>query len=306
MNGFERRATLKELQFERTAIEHYQKAKNTALADEGYTGNTQTMVPSLILPRLGVLDALPASSRIARAAEDKALQTFNRILLMLKNALHVRRSKGLVDDRKWNADWKYFAEYEEIAVEYCYNLKVCFPMYFMHHINPDILAETQWGRFHCPCGRGCYFWRKESVILDLFTDNYWRPLHLDYPDYCRGGQDTHDTLNDLLVHLEGRMGPMHQAAATYLREVYYYLKTPIHSGSIVYNIDDGTTGIKQEEENDFLVASAVVPVEQGDAQDDDQANLQRSKENYGDATAETVTEEDSKPAAKKSKTTDLS
>jgi hypothetical protein len=99
------------------------------------------------------------------------------------------------------------------------------------------------------------------------------------------------------------MGPMHQTAATYLREVYYYLKTPIHSGSIVYNIEDGATGIKQEEENDILVASAVVPIEQGDAQDDNQDDLQQSNENYGDATNETGTEEDSKQAAKKSKTT---
>jgi hypothetical protein len=58
------------------------------------------MVPSLILPRLGVLDALPTSSMIARAAEEKALKTFNRILLMLKNVLHVQCSKGLVDDSK--------------------------------------------------------------------------------------------------------------------------------------------------------------------------------------------------------------
>jgi hypothetical protein len=95
---------------------------------------------------------------------------------------------------------------------------------------------------------------------------------------------------------------MHQAAATYLREVYYYLKTPIHSGSIVYNIDNDTTGIKQEEGNDISVTSAVVPIEQGDAQDNDPDNLQRTRENYGDAADETGTEEDSKPASKKKTT----
>lgn len=112
-----------------------------------------------------------------------------------------------------------------MADRFCFNLKFCFPMFAHHHMCPKVLEMSGFGRFHCPCGRVCSDWRTRHVALaiDGTTKPFFGEEKEDCIDFCGGGtNDVYSTLDELMIHLEtGSSGPMHHAAAAFLRKLYY-------------------------------------------------------------------------------------
>ena len=86
--------------------------------------------------------------------------------------------------------------------------------------------------------------------MDSTNTHYWGKEKDYCLDYCGGeGHDVYRSLDELLIHLEESYGPMHHAAAAYLRSIYYHKKRPIPSGTILHDVDNENVVLKQEQED---------------------------------------------------------
>ena len=207
---------------------------------------------------------MPDTSPLVRKAETEALATFDRRVHMFANRFQNRNQAGGATNSGPTADQhgQYMAEYEYLREHYCANLHTCYPMFAMHHMSPELRDGTNWGNFHCPCDRVCWSWRMHDVVLipPSFPKNLWikdRPWN---PDWCgftsadNRREQGYKTIELLLGHLEKVAGPMHHAAATYLRHVYYTKPQRMDPGTLVFDADSGANLIKVEENGETMLA----------------------------------------------------
>jgi hypothetical protein len=193
--------------------------------------------------RLGFLEQVPEASKLVMTAEAAAYDKFERVVCELMKKietdlefLHNRRCQdekghnvhtdqpedyahGVLD--RVELEEGYRDEYRRFGMTYCYNLKYFYPMYALHHMDNELRTNSviDWGKFHCPCGRGAFVWRRDRIGLGKY-ENYWCDDDLQCDDFCGEGQDVHGELDDLIRHMQQKKGPMHKAALKYLLVVY--------------------------------------------------------------------------------------
>ena len=93
-----------------------------------------------------------------------------------------------------------------------------------------------------------------ALAIDGTTKRFFGEEKEDCIDFCGGGtNDVYRTLDELMIHLEtGSSGPMHHAAAAFLRKLYYTQKKPIHFGTDLHCVDTDRVVVKQEEDDVVL------------------------------------------------------
>jgi hypothetical protein len=257
MPGHERLPTHLEFAFEERVQASFKRALrfDEVLQNDKYATRPDVTDEVLCELRFGVLDCLPESSLVVRTAEEEALKVYQRRVQM-EHGILAAPIPAMTNEDEYPKRREWVEEYDEMSARYCFNLKFCYPMYAHHHVDPLMLKESGFGKFHCPCGRACFEWRTVNVVLPLDGDqsHYWGKEKKYCLDYCGGAtNDVYSSLDELLIHLEeGSDGPMHHAAAAYLRAIYYYRKRPIPSGLVVNCVDTNQILIKQEGD-DFVV-----------------------------------------------------
>ena len=224
MIGFDAEQTTADWIFEERVLNMYlQSGKYTEYIKEDLLGKWHSSFGAL---RLGFLVDVPEASDIVRRAESVAYDLFDAILAGIvkyieytKNKVTqrklARRQAGNAQDLEnddWNAGLEqqlalcevYKEEYREYGRRYCYNLKFCYPMYALHHVNLLMRegVNPHWGYFHCPCGIGCSFWRKMRCGMDMYPQRVHEDDDKAHPDYCGDGEGAYDTLQGLIGHLK--------------------------------------------------------------------------------------------------------
>jgi hypothetical protein len=276
MLGYQNPQDWKDELFEKRVREYYVGTFEfiNVLANENF--DHPTSIPNLI--RVCLLEEVPEASAIMRSAEDLAYDFYDGKIIEMQKQMRENNdflaSNENDDDsasfRTGNEKLKKLeVEYRRLGRVYCYNLKFFYPMFAMHHVDPATRNDGNLGRFYCPCGRAAYLWRKERLGLDeeypgCYQDNCdVQGNYIDLqPDDCgMEGDDSYQEMTDLVEHLAGRPGPMHQAAKMFILSVYFMEKKSIGVGSIIHDVDAGVA-IKVEnrsESDDAKPAARTLP-----------------------------------------------
>lgn len=251
MAGHDRFPTYLEFAFEERVQTSFKKALHfdKIVEDEHYAIIEDVASELHCKLRFGVLDSLTESSFVVRAAEEKALAVFRARVYQEEKFLE-RPEDPMTPEDEFNLRREWVQEYKEpMELRFCYNLKFCYPMFANQHTHPVWLSNRK-GRFYCPCGRACFAWRLENVVSanDSNTTRYWGGEKKYCLDYCGGlTHDAYTTLDELMIHLESEwLGPMHHAAAAYMRSIYYNLKIAVPAGVEVIDVDLEQVVIKEE------------------------------------------------------------
>jgi hypothetical protein len=160
-------------------------------------------------------------------------------------------------------------------------LKHCIPMYAAHHMDNEIRQDGGFGGFYCPLSYVADHWYKSDCGLEV--DAFSRPFEAEiwpgHDDYCNHGCDhEYEEFNQLLAHLEAKQGPMHQAAAAYLRCVYYNRIDPVEPGSYIYDVEINKMVIRKRNGSDFVVIKPEITDEERDTNDDGNGSSGSSEE----------------------------
>ena len=164
----------------------------------------------------------------------------------------------------------YIDSYRDMSVRYCFALKHCIPMFATHHMDNEIRKDAGVGGFSCPLSYVADGWY--DTYCGLADDSFSRPFGAEiwpgHDDYCDHGCDhEYEEFNLLLMHLETTLGPMHQAAAAYLRWVYYNRVDPVEPGSYIYDVDVKKMVIRKKNGTDSVVIKPEITEEVGESDD---------------------------------------
>lgn len=240
---------------------YLQSGQYTAYIKDDLLGKCRSSIGAL---RLGFLIDVPEASDIVRHAESVAYDYYDTILAGIVKYIDYQKQEATQrnqerqregnaqnlehEDRNANLEQElaicevYKEEYREYGRRYCFNLKFCYPMYALHHVNV-LMREgvvPPWGYFHCPCGIGCSFWRKMRCGMDMYRQRVHEEDDKNHPDYCGDGEGAYDSLQGLVMHLkEKKFGALHQSALAFLLNIYFEEQLPIPPGAVAVDVDSG-------------------------------------------------------------------
>lgn len=259
-------------EFQKSVRSHYRNISlsNRQMDDEYLMSPNPSIGHFPTILRLSVMKEPPDASRLAHVASSAALGTYKNHVLMLLGDLKKRKSvyttAGLPIPACLESLDGEIKKYQAIQQVYSAALRTFYPMYAAHHMDPVERKDDKMGYFHCPCGPAGVVWRTRKCRPEEGWPHYSRQ---DFPgefDLVPDCEKKFEDMVDLVNHMEACPGPLHRAAATYLRSLYFRRKEAIKIGTRLHNVDKGTVEIKQEgRENDFFVKieEYIEPAEEG-------------------------------------------
>lgn len=231
-------------------------------------------------------------------AEEKALEIYNWWLGRMRNTWETNNPGNTTRRTEVDLVESALQQYTDMSQRYCSALHGCYPMFANHHMENSVRSDMNCGGFYCPLSVRGKLWYRKTCRGQWAVDVWFEVQKIGnmYRDFNhRTCNKEYDNLNSLLTHLEGMPGPMHKAAATYMRFVYYNPKTPIQPGVFAYDVDNKKYVIKAKNGGEDIVVLKEEPP--GDKPED----FYPSEESDDDTGGETGSD-DRKPAAKKTKT----
>jgi hypothetical protein len=285
MLGLSQPVQPKDFIFERQVCLFFDEVyKNNSDDDYFFAGKMPNGMPGFL--RVSIygegVDSCPAvveASRKAKKAYDMWVDKLDAEYTLYKalNPLIPHTEEANKMERKRD----YLDSYRSMSVRYCFALKHCIPMYAAHHMDNEIRQDGGFGGFYCPLSYVADHWYKSDCGLEV--DAFSRPFEAEiwpgHDDYCNHGCDhEYEEFNQLLAHLEAKQGPMHQAAAAYLRCVYYNRIDPVEPGSYIYDVEINKMVIRKRNGSDFVVIKPEITDEERDTNDDGNGSSGSSEE----------------------------
>jgi len=247
-----------DLLFQKKVMDFYNQAKNDG--DDFFSseqlGNLNG-APDML--RLDFLEQLPEASPLLKYAEEAAFSQYAKTLKDLRSCTETRKewygsrknehspfhhetdlTDAEANEVKYVIDQEevVLAEYEEAHRKFCFNLKVCYPMYATAHVMASL--REFYGKFYCPCGKGGRWWRRDRCGLP-FGKTY-EVADVTNVDNC-GEEFCFDKMNQLMQHLHTIRGPFHRAAFRFLKVAYHTVGSTPRREEIVKLEEDAYTTV---------------------------------------------------------------
>jgi hypothetical protein len=264
-----------DLRFQKNILEFYHLAKDDG--DDFFSSEqlgNRNGAPDML--RLDFLEQLPEASLLLQYAEEAAYSQYAKTLDDLRRRMEKKiewygsrknehsplhnQDTDLTDAEANEVrdaieqEQIVIKEYEGARRKFCFNLKVCYPMYATAHVAAGL--REVYGKYYCPCGKGGRYWRRNLCGLPFQVT--YELADVSNVDYC-DGVFCFDKMIQLMAHLHDTRGPLHRAAFRFLKVAYHTVGSVPRREEIVkleedvYNTVGSTTQpetiIKLEEED---------------------------------------------------------